>query len=115
MERDAFHVAYLSDKILEAAFHGQALKTVDYLRVETAQQDLRSQHLAILEYACKHDFRIDDFIEATGQSPTLGHGDRGFLWVWHRLQPCMSGSFALMAVTSSHIPAIIVRATSRTY
>ena len=33
--------------------------------VSTAQQDVRSQRLAILEYARKHDFRIDDFIEAT--------------------------------------------------
>ena len=30
-------VPYLSDKILEAAFHGQAVKTVAYLRVSTAQ------------------------------------------------------------------------------
>ena len=65
MERDAFHVAYLSDKIPEALFHGQAVKTVAYLRVSTAQQDVRIQRLAILEYARKHDFRIDDFIEAT--------------------------------------------------
>ena len=41
------------------------MKTVAYLRVSTAQQDLRSQRLAILEYARKHDSRIDDFIEAT--------------------------------------------------
>ena len=65
MERDAFHVSYLSDKIPEVVFHGQAVKTVAYLRVSTAQQDVRSQRLAILEYARKHDFRIDDFIEAT--------------------------------------------------
>ena len=65
MEHDAFHVSYLSDKIPEAVFHGQAVKTVAYLRVSTAQQDVRSQRLAILEYARKHDFRIDDFIEAT--------------------------------------------------
>ena len=57
--------AYLSDKIPEAVFHGQAVKTVAYLRVSTAQQDVHSQRLAILEYARKHDFRIDDFIEAT--------------------------------------------------
>ena len=71
MERDAFHVSYLSDKIPEAVFHGQAMKTVAYLRVSTAQQDVGSQRLAILEYARKHDFRIDDFIEATasGQAP----------------------------------------------
>ena len=65
MEHDAFHVSYLSDKIPEALFHGQAAKTVAYLRVSTAQQDLRSQRLATLEYVRKHDFRIDDFIEAT--------------------------------------------------
>ena len=65
MERDTFYVSYLSDKISEAVFHGQAVKTVAYLRVSTAQQDVRSQRLAILEYARKHDFRIDDFIEAT--------------------------------------------------
>ena len=65
MERDAFHVSYLSDKIPTSVFHGQAVKTVAYLRVSTAQQDVRSQRLAILEYARKHDFRIDDFIEAT--------------------------------------------------
>ena len=65
MERGAFHVSYLSDEIPEAVFHGQAVKTVAYLRVSTAQQDVRSQRLAILEYARKHDFRIDDFIEAT--------------------------------------------------
>ena len=65
MERDVFHVSYLSDEIPEAVFHGQAVKTVAYLRVSTAQQDVRSQHLAILEYARKHNFRIDDFIEAT--------------------------------------------------
>ena len=65
MEHDAFHVAYLSDKIPEDGFHGQAVKTVAYLRVSTAQQDLRSQRLAILEYTRKHDLRIDDFIEAS--------------------------------------------------
>ena len=65
MERDAFHGSYLSDKIPEAVFHGQPVKTVAYLRVSTAQLDVRSQHLAILEDARKQDFRIDDFIEAT--------------------------------------------------
>ena len=65
MECDAFHVSFLSDKTREAVFHGQAVKTVAHLRVSTAQQDVRSQHLATREYARKHDFRIDDFIEAT--------------------------------------------------
>ena len=65
MEHDAFRIPYLSDTIPEAAFHGQAVKTVAYLRVSTPQQDVRSQRLAILEYARTHDIRIDDFIEAT--------------------------------------------------
>ena len=65
MEHDRFHVPYLSDKIPEAVFHGQTVKTVAYLRVSTAQQDVRSQRLAILGYARKHDFCIDDFIETT--------------------------------------------------
>ena len=89
MERDAFHVSYLSDEIPEAVFHGQAVKTVAYLRVSTAQQEVRRQRIAILEYARKHDFRIDDFIKATasGQASekrrwldelmnVLQHGDR---------------------------------------
>ena len=53
MERDAFHVSYLSDKIPEAVFHGQAVKTVAYLRVSTAQQDVGSQRLAILDAFAK--------------------------------------------------------------
>ena len=89
MECDAFHVSYLPDKIPEAVFHGHAVKTVAYLRVSTAQQDVRSQRLAILEYARKHDFRIDDFIEATasGQASEkrrrldeLMHSLDGFLY-----------------------------------
>ena len=52
-------------KYPETVFHGQAVRTVAYLRVSTPQQDVGSQRLAILEYARKHDFRIDDFIEAT--------------------------------------------------
>ena len=55
----AFHVPYLLDKIPEDAFHGQAVKTVAYLRVSTAQQDVRSQRLAILEYARKQGYQAD--------------------------------------------------------
>ena len=65
MEQDRFHVPYLSDKIPEAVSHGQAVKTVAYLRVSTAQQDVRSQRLAILEYARKHDFRTKCLRELT--------------------------------------------------
>ena len=64
-EHDAFRVPHLSDTIREAAFHRQAVKTVAYLRVSTPQQDVRSQRLAILEYARANDVRIDEFIEAT--------------------------------------------------
>ena len=53
MEHDAFHVSYLSDKIPEAVFNGQAVKTVAYLRVSTAQQDVRRQRLAILDALAK--------------------------------------------------------------
>ena len=53
MERDAFHVSYLSDKIPEDVLHGQAVKTVAYLRVSTAQQDVRRQRLAILDALAK--------------------------------------------------------------
>ena len=48
MERDAFHVSYLSDKILEAAFHGQAVKTVAYFRVSTAQLSVSKTAIAKL-------------------------------------------------------------------
>ena len=65
MEQDVFHAPHLSDKLPEAVFHRQAVKTVAYLRVSTPQQDVSSQRLAILEYAQKHDLHIDDFIEAT--------------------------------------------------
>ena len=37
MEHDAFHGSYLSDKTPEAVFHGQAVKTLAYLTVSTAQ------------------------------------------------------------------------------
>ena len=58
-----FH--YRQIKYWKPAFHRQTVKTVAYLRVSTAQQDAGSQRLAILEYARKHDLRVDDFIEAT--------------------------------------------------
>ena len=65
MESNNFHGRLPSNKIPETGFHQQTVKTVAYLRVSTAQQDAGSQRLAILEYARKHDFHIDDFIEAT--------------------------------------------------
>ena len=53
MECNAFHVSYLSYKIPEDVLHGQAVKTVAYLRVSTAQQDVRRQRLAILDALAK--------------------------------------------------------------
>ena len=44
------------------------VKTVAYLRVSTAQQHVSAQRLAVLEYARKHAFRVDDFIEATASA-----------------------------------------------
>ena len=46
---DALNSPYLPDKTPKAVFHGHDVKTVAYLRVSTAQQDLRSQRRAILE------------------------------------------------------------------
>ena len=40
------------------------MKNFAYLRVSTAQQDVRGQRLAILEYAREQGFQIDRFIEA---------------------------------------------------
>ena len=40
------------------------MKNLAYLRVSTAQQNVCSQRLAILEYAREHGFQIDRFIEA---------------------------------------------------
>ena len=47
------------------ASHGQAVKTIVYIEGLDRQQAVRSQRLPILKYARKHDFHIDDFIEAT--------------------------------------------------
>ena len=48
----------------EGRIHRQVMKNFAYVRVSTAQQDVRSQPLAILEYAREQGFRIDRFIEA---------------------------------------------------
>ena len=41
------------------------MKTVAYLRVSTNEQDLSNQKLAILEFAQKEGFNIDEFVETT--------------------------------------------------
>lgn len=61
------------------------MKSVAYLRVSTAQQDAGSQRLAILEYAHREGFRIDDFIEATASTRTNAKRRR-----LDQLMPCLS-------------------------
>ena len=65
----AFHVPYLSDKIPEAVFHGQAVKPVAYLRISTTQQDVRSERLAILDAIAK---AVNDRekVKCSGRAPT---------------------------------------------
>ena len=46
------------------------MKTVAYLRVWTARQDVQGQRLAILEYARKNRLQIDEFVEATASART---------------------------------------------
>ena len=46
------------------------MKTVAYLRVSTARQDVQGQRLAILEYARKNRLQVDEFIEATASAVT---------------------------------------------
>ena len=48
MERDAFHVSYLSDKTPGGAFHGQSVKTVPYLRVSAEQRGVSKTAIAKL-------------------------------------------------------------------
>lgn len=40
-------------------------KTIAYIRSSTNKQDVNNQRLEILEYARKHDLKVDDFIEVT--------------------------------------------------
>ena len=81
------------------------MKTIAYPRVSPAQQDTGSQRLAILEYARKHDFQIDDFVEATarGQATAkhrrldelignLNRGDRLVVSELSRLGRSLGGS-----------------------
>ncbi len=58
IERDAFHGSYLSDTIPKGVFHGQAVKTVAYLRVSTRCKTWAASALPSLEYARKHNFLI---------------------------------------------------------
>ena len=69
MEHDAFRGPSLSDKIPKAAFHEQVVKTVASLRVSTAQQDVRSQRLAILELDVSRT-TLDSFMSTRRLKPS---------------------------------------------
>lgn len=43
-------------------------KTYAYLRTSTDKQDLNNQKLEILEYARRHDLKVDEFVEITVSS-----------------------------------------------
>ena len=70
LESDNFHGQLTSNEIPETGFHRQPVEIVAYLRVSTPQQDVHGQRLAILDYARKHGFRVDDFIETTASGRT---------------------------------------------
>jgi DNA invertase Pin-like site-specific DNA recombinase len=46
--------------------------TVAYLRASTDKQDLNNQKLEILEYARRHDLRVDEFVAVTMSSRKTG-------------------------------------------
>ena len=43
-------------------------KIIAYIRISTSSQDIKNQRLEIYEYARKHDFEIDEFIEVESSS-----------------------------------------------
>lgn len=43
-------------------------KTIAYIRASTNKQDINNQRLEILEYARKHKFQVDEFLEITVSS-----------------------------------------------
>ena len=75
MEHDVFRVSHLSDTIPDAEFHGQAVKTVAYLRVSTPQQDVRSQRLAILKWRDVTDAREEGRLLIAGRRSTTNPDD----------------------------------------
>jgi DNA invertase Pin-like site-specific DNA recombinase len=44
------------------------MKTVAYLRVSKDTQDVKNQKLAILEFAQREKFEVDDYVEITVSS-----------------------------------------------
>ncbi|MDF1863650.1 MAG: recombinase family protein [Saprospiraceae bacterium] len=51
-----------------------AKKTIAYIRASTDKQDVDNQKLELLEYARKHDLKVDDFIQITISSRRTGKG-----------------------------------------
>lgn len=48
--------------------HKRASKTIAYIRASTNKQDVDNQKLELLDYARKHNLKIDDFIKVTVSS-----------------------------------------------
>ena len=68
-ERNAFHGSYLSYKILEAAFHGHAVKTVAYLRVSTVQMGVSKTAIAKLTGVSRPT--LYSFMRTRGLKPSI--------------------------------------------
>ena len=98
-----------------------------YLRVSTARQDAGSQRLAILEYARREGFPIDDFIGATASARTnakhrrldqlmavLEPGDRLVVSELSRLGRSLGEVVALLdAIAKASVAFIAVKENTR--
>jgi len=62
------------------------MKTFAYLRISTGSQDLDNQKLAILDYARRKDFKVDEFIERKVSSRKTVE-ERGLTTLLNRLEP----------------------------
>ena len=79
-----------------------------YLRVSTDKQDLKNRRLEILEYARKHDLKVDGFIEAemSWRLSVLKHNQVAISMAWPSsscislpaAKPCLFGSPILLAL-----------------
>ena len=58
-----YHIKKMAKKTTKPA-----KKTIAYIRASTDKQEVDNQRLEILEYARKHDLKIDDFIQVTMSS-----------------------------------------------
>ena len=71
---------------LSLTFSRNRMATTAYLRVSTGTQDLANQKLAILEYARRKKFPINEFVEVQISSHKKPH-QRGIDGMLERLRP----------------------------